>query len=57
MPRVVEDAVRNQYGVSVVRRTEDVKESFYAIAVERRIKNPAVVAMSNSAREKLFAGE
>jgi len=32
-----------------------VRERFYAISVERRIKNPAVVAICDTARHELFA--
>ena len=54
-PSVVEAGVRKQYGVHVVGRTEEVIERFYAITVERRIKHPAAVVISESARQKLFA--
>jgi LysR family transcriptional activator of nhaA len=55
VPSVADQAVRDQYQVDVVGRTEEVVERFYAITVERRIKNPAVVAISDAARSKLFA--
>jgi LysR family transcriptional activator of nhaA len=32
-----------------------VRERFYAISAERRLKNPAVVAISEAARRELFA--
>jgi LysR family transcriptional regulator, transcriptional activator of nhaA len=32
----------------------EAKERFYAISVERRLRHPAVVAMSQAARENLF---
>ena len=53
-PTVVESNVRKQYGVHVVGRTDQVIERFYAITVERRIKNPAVVSISDSAKQNLF---
>jgi LysR family transcriptional activator of nhaA len=34
---------------------ETVRERFYAISVERKLKHPAVVAISEAARTKLFA--
>ena len=52
---VVEDAVREHYGVHVVGRTEEVRERFYAITVERKIKNPAVAAIAKFAKHNLFA--
>jgi LysR family transcriptional activator of nhaA len=54
VPSAVEADVQKQYGVRIVGRTEDVRERFYAISVERRIKHPAVMAISATAREELF---
>ena len=54
VPSIVEVGVRKQYGVQVVGRTEEVVERFYAITVERRIKHPAAVAISESAKQRLF---
>jgi LysR family transcriptional activator of nhaA len=53
-PTVIESEVRRQYGVAVVGRIEAVKERFYAISVERRLKHPAVVAICEAARQQLF---
>ena len=39
--------------VRLVGRTDAVKERFYAISAERRIKNPAVAAITERARERL----
>ena len=54
VPTAVEDEVRKQYGVRLVGRLEEVRERFYAISVERKLKHPAVVAISDAARQKLF---
>ncbi|MFO0691725.1 MAG: transcriptional activator NhaR [Myxococcota bacterium] len=53
-PTILEAEIRRQYGVTVVGRTDAVTERFYAITVERRIKNPAIAAISEAARERLF---
>jgi len=53
-PRVLEEEIRAQYGVQVVGRSEDVREVFYAITVERRLRHPAVVAVAEAARDALF---
>ncbi len=53
-PSVIEAEVCRQYGVRVVGRVASVRERFYAISVERRLKHPAVVAISEAARGKLF---
>jgi LysR family transcriptional activator of nhaA len=50
----VEAEVARQYHVQVVGRAEGVKERFYAISAERRLKNPAVVAISQAARQEVF---
>jgi LysR family transcriptional activator of nhaA len=54
-PSVVEAEVCRQYQVKVVGRTREVRERFYAISVERKLRHPAVVAISEAAREQ-FAG-
>ena len=54
-PTAVEREVRRQYGVRVVGRVEAIRERFYAISVERRIRHPAVLAITSSARRELFA--
>ncbi len=53
-PSAIEDPVRRQYGVQVVGRIDAVRERFYAISVERKLKHPAVVAISAAARQRLF---
>lgn len=53
-PRAVEEEICSEYGVDVIGRTEGIRERFYAITVERRIKHPAVQAISDEARDKLF---
>jgi LysR family transcriptional activator of nhaA len=53
-PTVIEKEVCRQYGVAAIGRADDVKERFYAVSVERRLKNPAVVAISDAARQELF---
>ena len=53
-PRIVEREIRETYNVAVVGRTEDVRERFYAITVERRINHPAAVVISEHARKQLF---
>ena len=53
-PTAVEDHVVSQYDVEIVGRIEEVVERFYAISVERRLKHPAVVAISEAARKELF---
>jgi LysR family transcriptional activator of nhaA len=54
-PTAIEREVRRQYGVQIIGRTDDLRERFYAISVERRIKHPAVAAICEIARQGLFA--
>ena len=54
-PRAVEREVRRQYGVHVVGHVAEIRERYYAISVERRIRHPAVQAISSAARSELFA--
>jgi len=53
-PTVLEEGIRAQYGVAVIGRSDDVRESFYAITVERRLRHPGVVALAEAARDALF---
>jgi LysR family transcriptional activator of nhaA len=55
-PTVLEREIRRQYGVVVAGHLPDVRERFYAISVERRLKHPAVVAISAAARTSLATG-
>jgi LysR family transcriptional activator of nhaA len=53
-PSAIEAEVRQQYGVQTVGRLDDIRERFYAISVERKLKHPAVVAISEAAQQHLF---
>lgn len=53
-PTVIGTDVRRQYGVRAIGKAEKVRERFYAISVERRLKHPAVVAISETARNETF---
>jgi LysR family transcriptional regulator, transcriptional activator of nhaA len=54
-PAAIEKEIRRQFNVQRVGTMEGVRERYYAISVERKLKNPAVVAISESARTELFA--
>ncbi len=53
VPTAVEADVKRMYGVSVVGRETSIRERFYAISVEKRLKHPAVVAITKAARRTL----
>jgi LysR family transcriptional activator of nhaA len=51
---VIANEVRRQYSVKPIGRLDGLRERFYAISVERKLKHPAVIAISEEARQKLF---
>jgi LysR family transcriptional activator of nhaA len=53
-PSVVEEEIVRQFGVKVIGRTEELRDEFFAVTVERRITHPCVVAITDAARVKLF---
>ena len=53
-PTVLEAETCEQYGVTVLGRTEELVEEFFAVSVERRIKHPCVAAITRAARSRLF---
>jgi LysR family transcriptional activator of nhaA len=53
IPSPIATEVAKQYGVRVIGSTEEVREQYYAISVERRISHPAVSAITETAREWL----
>ncbi len=54
-PDVIEEDVRRRYNVQLVGRAKDLRQRFYAISVERKLKHPAVVAICEAARKHIFA--
>lgn len=53
-PSVVEEDVLRHHSVELLGRVKEVRQSFFAISVERRLRHPAVVAIAQSARRDLF---
>jgi len=53
-PTPIAAEVKKQYGVVAIGQTDEVREQFYAISVERKISHPAVAAITETAREWLF---
>lgn len=54
-PIAVESEIARQYEVERIGEAVGVRERFYAITMERRIANPAVIAISQAAKAELFA--
>lgn len=55
VPMTREVAAALPPGLTLLGETQEVRERFFAISVERRLRHPAVVAISEAARLKLFA--
>ena len=54
-PAVVEEEILQRYKLRVVGHLDDLRQRFYAISVERKIKHPAVAAICEVARTRIFA--
>lgn len=54
-PRAIESDMVARYGVQPVGHIPTLRESFYAVSIERRLKHPAVVALCEAARDNLFS--
>lgn len=54
VPSAIEKEVLRQYSLQVAGRTDAVREKYYAISADRRLKHPAVAAICDSARNRLF---
>lgn len=53
-PTAIANEIQKQYGVRAIGEVEEVQERFYAVSMERRVKHPAVVAITKLARQRLF---
>ena len=53
-PAALQMEIQRQYRVKLVGTIEDLQETYYAISAERRIKHPAVLAITEAARKELF---
>lgn len=51
---VMEKEICRQYQVQVVRRVDTIKQKFYAITVERRLKHPVVMTLFDTARREIL---
>ncbi|HMS82382.1 MAG TPA: transcriptional activator NhaR [Nitrospira sp.] len=51
----MEKEICRQYQVQVVRRVDSIKQKFYAITVDRRMKHPAVMTLFDTARREVLS--
>lgn len=54
-PSVLRPEIERQFNVKAIGATTDVLAEFFAISVERRVTHPCVVAITQAARDELFA--
>jgi LysR family transcriptional activator of nhaA len=52
-PLLIAGDVQKQYRVRQIGRIDDLRERFYAISLDRKLKHPAVLAISEAAKTKL----
>lgn len=53
-PAAIAPDVCRFYGVRAIGRTNAVRERYFAISAERRLKHPGVLAITTAARDQLF---
>jgi LysR family transcriptional activator of nhaA len=51
---IMKEEICRQYQVEVVGEVENVTQQFFAHTVDRRLKHPAVVAISQLAKDRTF---
>lgn len=52
IPNIIEKEVCQQFGVKFIGQAEGLRNQFYAISTERRVKNPAIQMICRSANNK-----
>ncbi len=53
-PTAISDHVEHMYHAGLIGTVEELKETYYAISPERKLKHPGVMCITETAREKLF---
>lgn len=54
-PDLVASEIQRRYNVRLVGHAPEIRQRFYAISVERKIRHPAVAAICEAARKNIFA--
>lgn len=54
-PTVIREKLQSQHAVESIGELPDVRERYYAVSIERKLQHPAVVAICETARNKLFS--
>ncbi len=53
-PTAIKNEVQHMYHASVIGEVKELKETYYAISPERKIKHPGVMSITESARTEFF---
>jgi LysR family transcriptional activator of nhaA len=53
-PTILEQRICRQFSVRVIGRVNAIREKYFAISTERKLKHPAMIAISEVARRQLF---
>jgi LysR family transcriptional activator of nhaA len=54
MPSIIEKEVSKDFNVKMIGTTREVNEMYYAITLQRRISHPAITAIYEAAKTKMF---
>ncbi|MDX2185018.1 MAG: transcriptional activator NhaR [Gemmatimonadaceae bacterium] len=54
-PSIIEDEIRDRMEVKIVGRLDDVRERYYAVSLDRKVKHPLVNTVLEHARSVVFA--
>jgi LysR family transcriptional activator of nhaA len=52
-PSIIKREVESKYDVKVIGELSSVRERFYAVSLDRKLRHPAVLAISEAARARL----
>jgi len=56
-PSVIADELLKRYKIRPVGVLDEVRVQFYAISIEKKLKHPAIVAINEEARKKIFGNQ
>jgi LysR family transcriptional activator of nhaA len=57
MPSMITSDVEKQLPLKLIGTIPEIRERFYAVSLQRRIKNPAVIAITEAAKKELLSQE
>ena len=55
LPSIIEKEVCDMFKVKIIGRTTEVKQVFYAISAERKVKHPAIAAFYEIAKKRCLS--